>query len=158
MTDAHPARWPALKPTLAHSLTHSWPFVDSITTRSFIPLHELRCLTQPSLIPTQDDPQIKATLSSCKYTALIRPLNASYPLAVLALLIHFLFPFPFVLRGQVSQSRPVIRYPCRGTDFSPLMTDFLFHSLCSCFILLNPTYVPQSWTITAMWSQSKHLP
>lgn len=68
---------------------------------------------------TQDDSSIKPIWSSCKYTALIRPLDAMHALAVLAWLIHYLFPFSFVLRGQVFQSVPVIRYPYRGTDEFP---------------------------------------
>ena len=119
--------------SLTHSLTHSWTQLRR--------LHSLHYTTPPSdsalspfnfsyensIIASQDDSQVKPTLSSCKYTALIRPLDALYTLAVLAWLTHFLFPFPFVLRGQVFQSIPVIQCPCRGTDSSPLDTDFLIH-------------------------------
>ena len=101
---------------LTHSLTHSWTQLRRLhslhyaTPPSDSALSSFCCLVnfsyENSIIASQDDSQVKPTWSLCKYTALIRPLDALYTLAVLAWLTHFLFPFPFVLRGQVFQSIP----------------------------------------------------
>ena len=86
--------------SLTHSLTHSWTQLRRLhpshytTPPSDSALLSFGCLVNfsygNSTMVTQDDSQMKPMWSSCKYTALRRPLDA----LCIPWLIHFLFPFP----------------------------------------------------------------